>query len=111
MGTIPGGPLGKARYALSNGHADEAERIVRKRLERSPDDTSARVLLPQALLQQGQAAEAAGEARRAIREQSTNVDANLVLSAALLQRASLPSVPAQAEQGARPAGQLAPKPA
>src|SRR5258706_465334 len=58
MGTIPGGPLGKARYALSNGHADEAERIVRKRLERSPDDTSARVLLAQALLQQGQAAAA-----------------------------------------------------
>jgi tetratricopeptide (TPR) repeat protein len=109
MGTIPGGPLGKARYALSNGHADEAERIVRKRLERSPDDTSARVLLAQALLQQGQAAEAAVEARRAIREQSTNVDANLVLSAAMLQRASLRGVPAEAEQAARRAVQLAPK--
>lgn len=109
MGTIPGGPLGKAKYALASGRADEAERICRKRLERSPDDTSARVLLAQALLQQGQAAEAAVEARRAIREQSTNVDANLVLSSAMLQRATLRGVPGEAEQAARRAVQLAPK--
>jgi Tfp pilus assembly protein PilF len=109
MGTIPGGPLGKARFALANGQADEAERILRKRLEKSPDDTSARVLLAQALLQQNQAADAALEARRAIRSQPTNVDAQLVLSAAALQRTTLRGVPAEAEEAARRAVQLAPR--
>jgi cytochrome c-type biogenesis protein CcmH/NrfG len=109
MGTIPGGPLGKARYALANGQADEAERICRKRLEKSPDDVGARVLLAQALLQQSQPADAAAEARRAIRAQATNVDAQLVLSAAMLQRSTLRGVPAEAEQAAQRAVQLAPK--
>ncbi|HEX6817405.1 MAG TPA: tetratricopeptide repeat protein, partial [Ktedonobacterales bacterium] len=109
QGTIPGGPLGKAKYALSIGRADEAEKICRKRLERSPDDTSARVLLAQALLAQNMSVEAAEEARRAIREQPTNVDANLILSSASLQRANLRGVPAEAESAARRAVQLAPK--
>ncbi len=109
MGTIPGGPLGKAKYALANGQADEAERICRKRLEKSPDDVSARVLLAQALLQQNQAAEAAEEARKASRAQSTNVDAQLILSSAMLQRATFRGVPPEAEQAARRAVQLAPK--
>lgn len=109
QGTIPGGPLGKAKYAMSIGRADEAEKICRKRLERSPDDTSARVLLAQALLAQNMAADAAVEARRALREQSTNVDANLILSSAMLQRAGLRGVPPEAESAARRAVQLAPK--
>ena len=109
QGTIPGGPLGKAKYALSIGRADEAEKICRKRLERNPDDTSARVLLSQALLAQNMSVEAAEEARRALREQPTNVDANLILSSASLQRASLRGVPAEAESAARRAVQLAPK--
>ena len=109
QGTIPGGPLGKAKYAMSIGRADEAEKICRKRLERSPDDTSARVLLAQALLAQNMSVEAADEARRAIREQSTNVDANLILSSAMLQRAGIRGIPAEAESAARRAVQLAPK--
>lgn len=109
QGTIPGGPLGKAKYALSIGRADEAEKICRKRLERNPDDTSARVLLAQALLAQNMSVDAADEARRAIREQSTNVDAHLILSSAMLQRATMRGVPAEAETAARRAVQLAPK--
>lgn len=109
QGTIPGGPLGKAKYAMSIGRPDEAEKICRKRLERNPDDTSARVLLAQALLAQSMSVEAAEEARRALREQSTNVDANLILSSAMLQRAGLRGVPAEAETAARRAVQLAPK--
>ena len=110
MGTIPGGPLGKARFALANGRPDEAERICRKRLERNPDDTSARVLLAQALLQEQQIGEAAEQARRVTREQPSNVDAHLVLSSALLQRpAALGRVPAEAEQAARKAVNLMPK--
>ena len=46
MGVIPGGPLGKAKYALAMGDTDEAERICRKQLERAPDNAAARVLLP-----------------------------------------------------------------
>jgi tetratricopeptide (TPR) repeat protein len=110
MGTIPGGPLGKARFALANGRPDEAERICRKRLERNPEDTSARVLLAQCLLQQQQIVEAAEEARRAIREQPANVDAQLVLASAMLQRAGpLGRIPPEAEQAARRAVQLQPK--
>src|SRR5260221_4523071 len=40
-GMIPGGPLGKAKYALASGRPDEAERIVRKRLEKQTDDVPA----------------------------------------------------------------------
>ncbi len=110
MGTIPGGPLGKAKFAMGSGRPDEAERICRKRLERYPDDTNTRALLAQALLQQQMPAEAAEEARQVIRAQSTNVDAHLVLSAALLQRVGmLGKIPAEAEQAARRAVQLQPK--
>lgn len=110
QGTIPGGPLGKARFALANGRPDEAERICRKRLERSPDDTSARVLLAQALLQEQMIAEAVDQARRVTREQPTNVDAYLVLASGLLQRpGALGRVPAEAEQAARRAVTLSPK--
>lgn len=111
MGTIPGGPLGKARFAMSNGRYDEAERIIRRRLERYPDDTAAHLLLAQALLQQGQVAEAAEEAREVVREQPTNVDGHLVLSAAAMQRGGGPlgRIPPEAERAARRAVQLAPK--
>ena len=110
MGTIPGGPLGKAKYALSIGRPDEAERICRKRLERSPDDTSAHIVLAQALLQQQRVDEAAEEARTAIRQQSSNVDAHLILASALIQRTGpLGRVPAEAERVARRAVNLQPK--
>lgn len=110
MGTIPGGPLGKARFAMANGRADEAERICRKRLERNPEDSAARLLLAQALLQQGQIADAATEARRVTREQPANADAHLILSGAVMQQAGpLGKIPAEAETAARRAVQLQPK--
>jgi tetratricopeptide (TPR) repeat protein len=110
---IPGGPLGKAKYALSLGRPDEAERIARKRLEKEGGDVGARVVLAQALLQQGQAREAAMEARRAIRAQNTNVDAHLVLSAAAMQTmgpmGQFRKVPEEALTAARRAVELAPR--
>jgi tetratricopeptide (TPR) repeat protein len=110
MGVIPGGPLGKAKYALAMGDADEAERICRKQLERAPDNAAARVLLAQVLLQSGHAAEAADEARRVTREQPKNVEGLIVLSSALTQRGgALGGVPAEAEQAARRAVELQPK--
>jgi hypothetical protein len=109
MGTIPGGPLGKARFAMANGRYDEAERIVRRRLERYPDDAAAHLLLAQALLQLGQVAEAADEARIVVREQPTNVDGHLMLSAAAMQRGGGPlgRIPPEAERSARRAVQPA----
>jgi tetratricopeptide (TPR) repeat protein len=109
MGTIPGGPLGKAKYALAMGDPDEAERICRKRLERQPDDTATRVLLAQILLQTQRAGEAVDEARRVTREQPKNVEGLIVLSSALTQRGSLGGVPAEAEQAARRAVELQPR--
>ena len=110
MGTIPGGPLGKARFAMANGRFDEAERICRKRLERNPEDSAARLLLAQALLQEGQVAEAATEARRVTREQPANADAHLILSGAVMQTAGpLGRIPPEAETAARRAVQLQPK--
>ncbi|HEY7849836.1 MAG TPA: tetratricopeptide repeat protein, partial [Ktedonobacterales bacterium] len=108
QGIIPGGPLGKARYAMALGRADEAERIARKRLERQPDDAAARVLLAQALLQQRQVDEAVAEARRATRDAPTNADAQMTLAAALLQKGRF-RVPAEAETAAKRAVQLQPK--
>lgn len=108
QGVIPGGPLGKARYAMAIGRADEAERIARKRLERTPDDAAARALLSQALLQQRQVDEAIAEARRATRDAPTNADAQMTLSAALLQKGRF-KVPAEAETAAKRAVQLQPK--
>ncbi len=108
QGVIPGGPLGKARYALALGRPDEAERIARKRLERQPDDVAARVLLAQALLQMRQVDEAIAEARRATRDAPTNADAHMTLSAGLLQKGRF-RVPAEAETAAKRAVQLQPK--
>ncbi|HEU0028934.1 MAG TPA: tetratricopeptide repeat protein [Ktedonobacterales bacterium] len=105
---IPGGPLGKARYALALGRADEAERICRKRLEQRPDDVAARILLSQALLQSRQAQDAVTEARKATRSAPNNPDAQLALSAALLQTARF-SIPEEARVAAERAVQLAPK--
>lgn len=105
---IPGGPLGKARYALGMGRPDEAERIVRKRLEKLPEDVAARVLLAQILLQMQQAADAAREARIALRYQPKSVDALMVLSSALTQQGGLRGIPAEAEQSGRRAVDLAP---
>jgi tetratricopeptide (TPR) repeat protein len=108
QGIIPGGPLGKARYAMALGRADEAERIARKRLERQPDDAAARVLLSQALLQQRQVDAAVTEARRATRDAPTNADAQMTLASALLQKGRF-KVPAEAETAAKRAVQLQPK--
>lgn len=103
-----GGPVGRAKLALANGRADEAERICRKVLERRPDDSNARLVLAQALLQSQQVVEAIEQVRRVIREQPKNVDAHLILSAALVQRGGV-RVPAEAEQVARRATQLQPR--
>ena len=105
---VPGGPLGKARMALANGRPDEAERLSRKRLERQPDDSMARLVLSQALLQQRQVDEAVKEARRVTREQPNNADGHLTLAAALMQQGRV-RVPAEAEKEARRAVQLQPK--
>ncbi len=105
---IPGGPLGKARYALALGRPDEAERICRKRLEQRPDDVAARILLSQTLLQMRQPQEAVAEARKATRAAPNNPDAQLALSAALLQTARF-SIPEEARIAAERAVQLAPK--
>ena len=108
QGIIPGGPLGKARYAMALGRPDEAERIARKRLERQPDDVAARVLLAQALLQMRMVDEAIVESRHVIRDAPTNADAHMTLSAALLQKGRF-RVPAEAETAAKRAVQLQPK--
>ncbi len=107
-GMIPGGPLGKARYALGMGRPDEAERIVRKRLEKQADDVPARVLLAQILLQMQQTAEAGREARIALRYQPKNVEALMVLSSAMTQQGGIRGIPAEAEKSARRAVELAP---
>jgi tetratricopeptide (TPR) repeat protein len=111
---IAGGALGKARYALSLGRPDEAERIARKRLEKDVNDVGARVVLAQALLQMNQPREAANEARRAIRAQNTNVDAHMLLSSALLQSGGMASrftggVPQEAITAAKKAVDLQPR--
>ena len=105
---VPAGPLGKAKLALANGDAVEAERLTRKQLERRPDDASARLLLGQILLQLRRNAEALGEIRRVVREQPKNVDALLSLSAALTQQSGF-RIPPEAEETARRAIQLAPR--
>ncbi|MFI5273786.1 MAG: tetratricopeptide repeat protein, partial [Ktedonobacterales bacterium] len=107
---IAGGPLGQARYALAMGQPERAEAICLKRLEKNPDDVSARVLLAQALLQQHQIDDAIAEARRATEQQSTSTDAQLVLSSALLQKSGpMGRIPPDAERAARRAVQLQPK--
>jgi tetratricopeptide (TPR) repeat protein len=105
---IPGGALGKARYALALGRPDEAERIIRKRLEQNPNDLAARVLLSQTLLQERRAPEAVTEARKAVRANPKDPDAQLALSGALLQTARF-SIPEEARTAAERAVQLAPK--
>ncbi|HEY7974568.1 MAG TPA: tetratricopeptide repeat protein, partial [Ktedonobacterales bacterium] len=57
-GQVPAGALGRAKLALANGDAVEAERLTRKQLERHPEDASARLLLGQILLQLRQNTEA-----------------------------------------------------
>lgn len=108
MGTVPGGPLGKARLALASGRPDEAERLSRKLLERQPTNAAARLVLAQALLQTRQIAAATAEVRRVIREQPANADAHMLLSAALVQQGQF-RVPEEAETAARRAVQLQPK--
>ena len=107
---IPGGALGKAKFALGSGRPDEAERIVRKQLEKDPGNANARVVLAQALLQQRQVDDAIVEARRAATQQSTNVEAQMILASALLQKNNLMGrVSAEAERAASRAVQLQPK--
>ena len=109
-GIIPGGALGKAKFALGNGRPDEAERQCRKILEKDPGNVNARVVLAQALLQQRQLDEAVLEARRAATQQSTNVEAQMVLASALVQKTNLiGNISAEAERAASRAVQLQPK--
>jgi tetratricopeptide (TPR) repeat protein len=108
MGQVPGGDINRAKLALQNNRPDEAERICRKRLERKPEDTQARMLLAQALLQLQRPDDAQVEARRATREQPTNSDAFLLLSAALAQKQNRRALQ-EAEETARRAVQLAPR--
>jgi tetratricopeptide (TPR) repeat protein len=110
MGMIPGGALGKAKFALGSGRPDEAERLCRKQLEKDPGNVNARVVLAQALLQQRQVDDAVVEARRAVNQQSTNVEAQMVLASALLQKTGLMGrVSPEAERAAVRAVQLQPK--
>jgi predicted Zn-dependent protease len=108
MGGIPGGDLNRAKLALQSNRPDEAERLLRKWLERKPNDAAARLLLAQALLQQQRIDDGLTEARRVTREQSTNADAFLVLSAALIQKQG-PKSQQEAEDAARRAVQLQPR--
>lgn len=108
MGQVPGGDLGRAKLALQGNRPDEAERLLRKRLERKSDDHEARLLLAQALLQLQRVDEALVEARRVTREQPTNADAHLIVSAALTQKQNQRSLQ-EAEDEARRAVQLRPK--
>lgn len=108
MGGIPGGDIGKAKFALQNNRPDEAERLCRKRLERRPDDSTTRLLLAQALLQLQRTDEALTEVRRVTREQPANADAFLILSAALTQKQN-PRLYPDAEEAARRAVTLQPK--
>jgi Tfp pilus assembly protein PilF len=105
---VAGGAVGKAKLALTQGRLDEAERLCRKQLERRPDDTSARLVLAQALMQSRQLEEGITQVRRVLREQPKSVDALLLLSAGLVQRGGL-RIPAEAEESARRAVQLQPK--
>ncbi len=110
MAMIPGGALGKAKFALGSGRPDEAERIARKQLEKDPANANARVILAQALLQQRQVDDAILEARRATSQQSTNVEAQMILASALLQKNNIIGrVSAEAERAAARAVQLQPK--
>lgn len=110
MAMIPGGALGKAKFALGSGRPDEAERIARKQLEKDPANANARVILAQALLQQRQVDDAILEARRAASQQSTNVEAQMILASALLQKNNIIGrVSAEAERAAARAVQLQPK--
>jgi tetratricopeptide (TPR) repeat protein len=103
-----GNPVMRARQALSDGRFDEAERLARRRLERKPDDTMARLVLAQALLQMQQADEAAEHAQRVVDAQPNNADAHLTLSAALSQSPNKASL-ARAEAAARKASALMPR--
>src|SRR5690349_6393177 len=100
MGGIPGGDIGKAKFALQSNRPDEAERICRKRLERRPDDSGTRLLLAQALLQLLRTDEELTEVRRVTREQPNNADAFLILSAALTQKQNA-RLYSEAEEAAR----------
>lgn len=79
-----GGPLQRARIALSNNQPAVTEDICRRRLEKRPDEASTRLLLAQALLQLQRPKEAVTEAERVLQGQQNSVEALLVLSSALL---------------------------
>jgi tetratricopeptide (TPR) repeat protein len=108
MGGVPGGDVNRAKLALQMGRPDEAARLMRKWVERRPNDYSARLILAQALLQMQQVDDALVEARRVTKEQPTNADGFLLLSAALSQKQSRAGKEA-AEEAARRAVQLQPR--
>ncbi len=103
-----GNPVMRARQALAQNRFDEAERLARRRLERKPDDTMARLVLAQALLQLQQAEEAAEHAQKVVDLQPNNADAQLTLSAALAQSQSKTALE-RAEAAARKAVALMPR--
>ncbi len=110
-GTMQGGggnPVMRARQALAENRFDEAERLARRRLERKPDDTMARLVLAQALLQLQQADEAAEHAQRVVDAQPNNADGQLTLSAALSQSSNKAALE-RAEAAARKASALMPR--
>jgi tetratricopeptide (TPR) repeat protein len=108
MGQMPGGDLNRAKLALQSNRPDEAVRLLRKWVDRRPNDYNARLLLAQALLQTQQIEEGLAEARRVTREQPRNSDAFLLLAAALTQRQDSASRQ-EAETAARRAVELQPK--
>jgi tetratricopeptide (TPR) repeat protein len=108
MGGIPGGDVNRAKLALQSNRPDEAARLLRKRLERKPDDHASRLLLAQALLQMQLVDEALVEARRLTRDQPKNADAFLLLAGALTQKQNSKSLEA-AEEAARRAVELQPR--
>lgn len=83
-GDLSGGPLQRARIALSNNQPAVTEEICRRRLEKKPDEVTTRLLLSQALLQLQRPKEAVTEAERVLVSQPNLVDALLVLSSALM---------------------------
>ena len=103
---IPGGALGKAKYALSLGRPDEAERICRKRLEKDAGDVGARVVLAQALLQTGGLAsrftggvpeEAVRAARKAVDLQPRAAKTHVQLAEALVAKKDMVGARAEAD--------------
>jgi tetratricopeptide (TPR) repeat protein len=108
VGELSGGPLQRARLALSNNQPAVAEEICRRRLEKKPDETPTRLILAQALIQMQRHRDAVIEARRVLRDQPNSVDGLLVLATALMGTNQI-NPPKEAVEAAERAVQLQPK--